>query len=92
MTLTYYVKDSLPRGRALTLAIFDSAGKRIRDLTTSTKPGVHLVTWDLRLAPPYVIPQRPGQPTRNQPTGAFVLPGRYSARLSLTGNDTLMTE
>jgi photosystem II stability/assembly factor-like uncharacterized protein len=91
-TLTYYVKDSLPRGRALTLAIFDSAGKRIRDLTTSTKPGVHRVTWDLRLAPPYVIPARAGQPTRNQPTGAFVLPGRYSARLSLTGNDTLMTE
>jgi photosystem II stability/assembly factor-like uncharacterized protein len=86
-TLTYYVKDSLPKGRALTLAIFDSTGKKIRDLTVKSGPGMHRATWDLRLAPPYVNPRATGG--RGQPTGAFVLPGRYAARLSLAGKDSI---
>src|SRR5207253_4951255 len=84
----------LPKGRTLTLAIIDSTGRKIRDLTVNSKPGMHRATWDLRLGPPY-ISARPATGTRgqsNQPTGAFVLPGKYIARLSLTGNDTLMTQ
>jgi len=86
-TLTYYVKDSLPKGRALTLAIHDSTGKHIRDLTVNAKPGMHRATWDLRLAPPYFNPRATGN--RGQPTGAFVLAGRYVARLSLGGKDSV---
>jgi len=56
----------------------------------STKPGMHRTTWDLRLGPPYINSRAQGN--RNQPTGAFVLPGRYTARLSLAGDDTLMTQ
>jgi photosystem II stability/assembly factor-like uncharacterized protein len=82
-TLTYYIKDSLPKGRTLTLAIFDSTSKRIRDLTVNSKPGLHRATWDLRLAAPYFNPRPQGN--RGQPQGAFVLPGRYSARLTLSG-------
>lgn len=82
-TLTYYIKDSLPKGRTLTLAIFDSTNKRIRDLTVNNKRGLHRVTWDLRLAPPYINPNARGN--RGQPQGAFVLPGHYTARLALTG-------
>jgi len=82
-TLTYYVRDSLPKGRALSLAIFDSTGKRIRDLTVNSKQGLHRATWDLRMPPPYVVPK--ASPAR-QPNGAFVLPGRYIARLTLAGN------
>jgi photosystem II stability/assembly factor-like uncharacterized protein len=90
-TLTYYVKDSLPKGRALTLAIFDSTGKRIRDLTVNSKAGMHRATWDLRLAAPYYNPTpaaggrggRGGGGGNGQPQGAFVLPGRYVARLTL---------
>lgn len=85
-TLTYYVKDSLPKGRALTLAIYDSIGKRIRDLTVNTKQGMHRATWDLRLGPPYINPKATGN--RGQLTGAFVLPGRYVARLMLAGKDS----
>ena len=51
-TLTYYLKDSVAKGRTLTLAIHDSTGKRIRDLTVNAKQGMHRATWDLRLAPP----------------------------------------
>ncbi len=86
-TLTYYVKDSLPKGRALTLAIFDSTGKRIRDLTVNTKAGMHRATWDLRLAAPYYSPT-PRAGRGGQPQGAFVLPGRYAARLSLGAKDS----
>jgi len=90
-TLTYYVKDSLPKGRALTLAIFDSTGKRIRDLTVNSKAGLHRATWDLRLAAPYYNPTpaagggRRGGGGNGQPQGAFVLPGRYVARPTLAG-------
>jgi photosystem II stability/assembly factor-like uncharacterized protein len=88
-TLTYYVKDSLPKGRTLTLAIFDSTNRRIRDLTVNTKKGLHRATWDLRLAAPYFNPRPQGN--RGQPQGAFVLPGRYTARLTLTGRgDSVM--
>ena len=87
-TLTYYVRDSLPRGRTLTLAIFDSTNKRIRDLTVNPKKGLHRATWDLRLAAPYFNPRAT---TTNQPQGAFVLPGRYTARLTLSGRgDSVM--
>ena len=81
-TLTYYIKDSLPKGRALSLAIFDSTGKRVRDLTVNSKQGLHRSTWDLRMAPSYVMPKAPAN---RQPSGAFVLPGRYTARLTLAG-------
>jgi hypothetical protein len=90
-TLTYYVRDSLPRGRTLTLAIFDSTSKRIRDLTVNTKRGLHRATWDLRLAPPYFNPNARGG--RGQPQGSFVLPGRYTARLMLCGRgDSIMAQ
>jgi len=81
--LTYYVKDSLPKGRTLSLAIFDSTNKRIRDLTVNSKAGLHRAVWDLRLAPPYFNPRATGN--RGQPTGSFVLPGRYTGRLTLSG-------
>jgi photosystem II stability/assembly factor-like uncharacterized protein len=87
--LTYYIKDSLPKGRTLTLAIFDSTNKRIRDLTVNTKKGLHRANWDLRLAAPYYNP-RTGSSNR-QPQGSFVLPGRYTARLTLSGRgDSVM--
>jgi photosystem II stability/assembly factor-like uncharacterized protein len=88
-TLTYLMKDSVPKGRSLTLAIFDSANKRIRDLTVKSTPGLHRATWDLRLAAPYLNPSI--QANRRQPEGAFVLPGRYTARLTLGGRDSLMS-
>jgi hypothetical protein len=88
-TLTYYIRDSLPKGRTLTLAIFDSTNKRIRDLTVNTKKGLHRATWDLRLAAPYFNPRTGGN--NRQPQGAFVLPGRYTARLALSGRGDSVT-
>jgi photosystem II stability/assembly factor-like uncharacterized protein len=86
--VTYFLRDSLPRGGDVTLGIYDASGNRVRELTANRKPGMHRVTWDLRTAPPYV-PRRPagqvGEPPSRQRevAGPFVLPGRYTARLTV---------
>jgi hypothetical protein len=86
--LTYYIRDSLPKGRTLTLAIFDSTNQRVRDLTVNARKGLHRTTWDLRLAAPYFNPRTGGN--NRQPQGSFVLPGRYTARLMLSHGDSVM--
>lgn len=88
-TLTYFLRDSLGRGEKLALAIFDSAGNRVRDITASGKKGMHRVTWDLRLPLSYAIPK--GTSASQQPRGSFVLPGRYVAKLSLSGRKGIAT-
>jgi hypothetical protein len=56
-----------------------------------TRAGHNRFVWDLRLAAPravapeYSIAAVPGVPTPALPQGAFVLPGRYEARLVVSG-------
>jgi len=86
--ITYFLRDTLPKGGDVTLGIYDPAGNRVRELTANKKRGMHRVTWDLRTAPPYTV-RRPanqvGEPQSRQrePSGPFVLPGRYTARLTV---------
>ncbi|HYU52231.1 MAG TPA: hypothetical protein VEK37_04775, partial [Gemmatimonadaceae bacterium] len=86
--ITYFLRDSLPKGGDVTLGIYDVGGKRVRELTANKKRGMHRVTWDLRNAPPYTV-RRPanqvGEPQfrQREPVGPFVLPGRYTARLAV---------
>jgi photosystem II stability/assembly factor-like uncharacterized protein len=91
--VTYFIRDSLPKDGDATLAIYDATGNRVRELTANKKRGMHRVTWDLRTAPPYTT-RRPanqvGEPQFRQrdPSGPFVLPGRYTARLTLKQGTT----
>jgi photosystem II stability/assembly factor-like uncharacterized protein len=86
--ITYFLRDSLPKGGDVTLGVYDATGQRVRELSANKKQGMHRVTWDLRNAPPYTI-RRPagqvGEPTfrQREVTGPFVLPGRYTARLTI---------
>ena len=86
--ITYFMRDTLPKGGDVTLGIYDAAGNRVRELTANKKRGMHRVTWDLRNAPPYAV-RRPanqvGEPQfrQREPSGPFVLPGRYTARLTI---------
>ncbi|MDQ6717440.1 MAG: glycosyl hydrolase, partial [Gemmatimonadota bacterium] len=85
--ITYFVRDTMAKGGDLSLSIFDSAGRKVRDLTASKNRGMHRVTWDLRGPAPYTVRPAPGAApgrTREIP-GAFVLPGHYTARLTLKG-------
>jgi photosystem II stability/assembly factor-like uncharacterized protein len=88
--ITYFLRDSLPKGGDVTLGIYDPTGNRVRDLTANKKRGMHRVTWDLRTAPPYTVRRPAGQVGESRsgprdPEGPFVLPGRYTARLSIKG-------
>ncbi len=86
--ITYFLRDSLPKGGDVTLGVYDATGKRVRELSANKKRGMHRVTWDLRNAPPYTI-RRPAnqvgesQSRQRDPSGPFVLPGRYTARLTV---------
>ena len=88
--ITYFLRDSIPKSGDVTLGIYDASGKRVRELTANKKRGMHRVTWDLRNPPPYTV-RRPanqvGEPQFRQsdPSGPFVLPGRYTARLTVRG-------
>ena len=87
--ITYFVRDTMTKGGDGSLSIYDSAGRKVRDLTASKNRGMHRVTWDLRWPAPYTL--RPttsaaGRPGRvREIPGAFVLPGHYAARLILKG-------
>jgi hypothetical protein len=86
--ITYFVRDSLPKGGDLTLGIYDATGKQVRELTANKKRGMHRVTWDLRTAPPYTVRRPAGQAESfrgRDPQGPFVLPGHYTARLTVKG-------
>ena len=88
--ITYFIRDSLPKNGEVALGIYDANGNRVRELTSNKNRGMHRVTWDLRNAPPYTV-RRPAnqagesQFRRQDPSGAFVLPGRYTARLMVKG-------
>ncbi len=88
--VTYFLRDSLPKGGDVTLGIYDATGNRVRELTANKKRGIHRVTWDLRNAPPYTVRRPANQAGEQQfrqrdPSGPFVLPGRYTARLNVKG-------
>ncbi len=94
--VTYFIRDSLPKGGEVTLGVYDPTGKRVRELTANKKRGMHRVTWDLRNAPPYVIPRpasQTGEPQfrRRDVLGPFVLPGRYTARLTVKAGSAAPT-
>jgi hypothetical protein len=88
--ITYFIRDSLPKNGDVALGIYDASGNRVRELTTNKTRGMHRVTWDLRNAPPYTV-RRPANQTgqsqfrQQDPSGPFVLPGRYTARLMVKG-------
>ena len=93
-TLTYHLRDPLPRGSRLVLTISDSAGKQVRRITLPDESGVRRVTWDLRRDPAAPTagnrtrrPGRSGRRGRRGRPGPTVEAGRYTARLGrLAGN------
>ena len=88
--ITYFVRDTMAKGGDVTLAVYDSTGRKVRDLTATKNRGMHRVTWDLRGPAPYTSRPTPGtggapQGRVREIPGAFVLPGHYTTRLTLKG-------
>jgi photosystem II stability/assembly factor-like uncharacterized protein len=92
-TVSYYLKQDLPRDRDAKLTIVDPSGAVVRELDVSKKAGLHRVVWDLRLAPPYVVVRPAGAPADDTAgffgggnvRGPYALPGAYKARLNVAG-------
>jgi hypothetical protein len=94
--ITYFLRDSLPKGGDVTLGVYDATGRRVRELSANKRQGMHRVTWDLRNAPPYTVRRPPGQASettfrQREVTGPFVLPGRYTARLTIKAGSATPT-
>ena len=100
--LTYYLKESLDaesgpdekKEKRFAIEILNAEGEIVRTLDADKLEhgaGMHRATWDLRQAPP-----RPrneldpgGGDFGGPPAGAYVLPGVYTARLTVDrGNDS----
>jgi photosystem II stability/assembly factor-like uncharacterized protein len=66
------------------IVIMDSSGAVIRELDGPGDQGIHEVTWDLRIEPPYAASGGRGG-FGGGPTAPRVLPGRYSVQLRVAG-------
>jgi hypothetical protein len=90
-TVSYYLKQDLPRDREAKMTIVDASGAVVRELDVSKKAGLHRVVWDLRLPPPYVVVRPAGAPADDTAgffgggnvRGPYALPGMYKARLTV---------
>jgi hypothetical protein len=74
--LSYYLKSA--SGADVKVAVLDSAGKVIRETSGGKNAGLNRIVWDLRVAGPEGV---------NEGRGPFVLPGKYTIRLSAGGHD-----
>ncbi len=78
--IDYYLESSLDSADAITLAVYDSDGRKITQLNPHRDTGINRVIWDLhhsRLGPSDVGSGPPG------PAGPWVLPGSYTVILTL---------
>ncbi|UCD24035.1 MAG: hypothetical protein JSW51_13555 [Gemmatimonadota bacterium] len=66
------------------VVILGSDGDTVRVLEASGEPGIHEITWDLRIEPPFESQGGQGG-FFGAPRGPRVLPGTYSAQLEVAG-------
>lgn len=81
--LAYHLKK---KARNVTLAILDSSGKGVRELTTKSDAGLHRISWNLRgpVAIPAGASERQISWMRRR-GGTRVSPGVYTAKLTVDG-------
>jgi photosystem II stability/assembly factor-like uncharacterized protein len=75
--LNYYLK-AVPAGE-LKVTIVDAQNKVVRELAGNKNAGINRLIWDLRAAPPAGVANG---------RGPFVLPGKYTVKLSGAGPET----
>jgi photosystem II stability/assembly factor-like uncharacterized protein len=85
MPITYVVGGGAGPGTA-TIQILGADGQLVRELTGPGDPGVHRVLWDLRAGMPF-LPAVADSGYYGAYHGPFVLPGRYSIKLTLGGKE-----
>jgi photosystem II stability/assembly factor-like uncharacterized protein len=79
-----------PAAAQVAIQILDASGEVIRELKGPARAGVNRVTWDLkRKGFEMKVPE--GTPEEFLPSGPDVLPGTYTVRLSLAGQEATGT-
>jgi hypothetical protein len=80
VTLTYYLKQTLPKDGKVTIVITDRDGLKVREIEAPGTAGIHRVTWTLR-------PASAGKNEKPRKTvGGMVEPGRFKATLYKPGD------
>ena len=84
--ITYYLKEKPDDKKTFKLQIFDRTGKLVQDIDKPPKEkGLNRATWNIRLGGPEV--RRPPSEEETAffgaPRGPLVLPGMYTAKLTL---------
>jgi hypothetical protein len=78
--LDYYLRESV-HSDEISLTIIDGSGSEVNTIRPTTRRGLNRVTWDLRYPNLGPVDPRTGQP--RGPAGPWVLPGTYTARLTV---------
>ncbi|MCP2520849.1 hypothetical protein NLC26_01820 [Candidatus Aminicenantes bacterium AC-708-M15] len=76
--INYYLKEKLKE--KVKIIIFDSKGKKIRELSGPSKQGINRINWDLRYESPKVE-RRERRGFFGVPRAPFVLPDTYQVKL-----------
>jgi len=76
--ISYYLKEEDKED--VKIAIEDSSGQKIAELAGTKEAGINRITWDLK----YNVPAPPGEEAdrRFRAQGPFVLPGKYTVKLT----------
>jgi photosystem II stability/assembly factor-like uncharacterized protein len=85
--LSYYLPQSAKR--APTMTISDASGRIIAHQDASNNAGINRVAWDLTEEPP--VPWHSQRSWNQGPSGLTVIPGTYSATLSVDGQSFTRT-
>ncbi len=81
--ITYY--QARPQASAPTITILDAAGHTVRTITGTNLAGLNRIVWDFTTTPPVKWHGAANPAFAGPSDGAMVLPGTYSARISLNG-------
>jgi photosystem II stability/assembly factor-like uncharacterized protein len=91
--ISYFVGAGLPEGAQLSLVVTDAAGEVVRSLPAGAEPGLHRVSWNLRMDSPT---EGEASGTGQVPVASpAVFPGRYGVQLRMaegSGNPTVLSE
>ncbi|HET7276055.1 MAG TPA: hypothetical protein VFI91_12875, partial [Longimicrobiaceae bacterium] len=79
--IDFYLREA-PDSGDVAITIHDASGVEINRLELEAAAGINRAIWDLHYAS---LPAAPGRRGRGGPDGPLVVPGTYTARLTLNG-------